>query len=474
MSASLSPRHVDVAIIGAGTAGMSAWRAVQRAGKSAVLIESGPYGTTCARVGCMPSKLLIAAADAAHAARGAAPLGVRIPEVVVDGPAVMARVRRERDRFVGFVLREIEAIDPAHKLQGHARFLSDHRLQVGEHTAVEAGAVVLATGSESIMAGDFSHLGDRLIINDDVFEWETLPRRVLVVGTGVIGLELGQALARLGVGVIMVNLSDSLAGIADPQVLGCARAALEAELDIRSWTTLDTAQRTPDGVRVTLICRAPDAAPVQQTETVDYVLMAVGRRPRLDGLGLENTGVRRDERGRPALNPATLQLDGTPIFIAGDAAGLRPILHEAADEGRIAGTNAAQYPEVAAMGRRVPMGIVFTDPQIAHVGERWSALDADATVIGEVDFSRQGRARIMQRNQGCLRVYANVADGRLLGAEMAGPHMEHLAHLLAWACQQSLSVAQLLAMPYYHPVLEEGLRTALRDAAQQLRAARPA
>ncbi|MFA5520347.1 MAG: dihydrolipoyl dehydrogenase [Castellaniella sp.] len=471
MSSAVARRQVDVAIIGAGTAGMSAWRAVRRAGKSALLIESGVYGTTCARVGCMPSKLLIAAADVAHSARTAAPFGIRIPEIGVDGGKVMERVRSERDRFVGFVLQEIDTIDPSDKLEGHARFLSDNTLMVGEHTEVQAGAVVLATGSHPFMAGDFSRLGDRLIVNDDVFDWQTLPRRVLVVGAGVIGLELGQALSRLSVRTCLISRSDSLAGITDPQVIDSARAAFTGELDLRSWTTLDKAWLEEGAVHAELLTRAPDASPVRHVETVDYVLMAAGRRPNLQGLGLENTSVPFDDRGHPQINPATLQLGAAPIFIAGDVSALRPILHEAADEGRMAGTNAANWPQPAAMGRRVPLGIVFTDPQIAHVGLRWRELDPSTTVVGEVDFTRQGRARIMRRNKGCLRVYADRTDGRFLGAEMAGPDMEHMAHLLAWACQQALGIPQMLAMPFYHPVTEEGLRTALRDAARQLRVA---
>src|SRR5690625_656067 len=207
----------DVAIIGAGTAGMTAYRAVKRAGKSALLIESGPYGTTCARVGCMPSKLLIAAADVAHSARHAAPFGVHVDNVRIDGAAVMRRVRNERDRFVGFVLDDIDGFDASEKLTGHARFLSDTTLQVGEDTRVEARSVVIAAGSSPVIPGDFSHLGDRVIVNDDVFDWETLPTSILVVGTWVIGLELGQALSRLGVQTTLINRSASLGGLQDPE-----------------------------------------------------------------------------------------------------------------------------------------------------------------------------------------------------------------------------------------------------------------
>ena len=129
---------VDIAILGAGTAGLNARREAEKAGRSWVLIESGPYGTTCARVGCMPSKLLIAAADAAHAARDAARFGVHAEGIRVDGRAVMERVRAERDRFAGFVVESTEALPADQRLRGTARFVGPTTLQVDDHTRVEA------------------------------------------------------------------------------------------------------------------------------------------------------------------------------------------------------------------------------------------------------------------------------------------------------------------------------------------------
>ena len=121
--------------------------------------------------------------------------------------------------------------------------------------------------------------------------------------------------------------------------------------------------------------------------------------------------------------------------------------------------------------RRVPLGIVFSDPQLAVVGERFADLAPGTFVTGQVSFENQGRSRVMLRNKGMLHVYANVATGRIVGAEMIGPDAEHLAHLLAWAIQSGMTVEKSLEMPFYHPVIEEGLRTALRDALAKLRAA---
>ena len=160
------------------------------------------------------------------------------------------------------------------------------------------------------------------------------------------------------------------------------------------------------------------------------------------------------------------------IFIAGDASDDVPLLHEAADEGRIAGDNAARYParrrRACAARRSASSSPIRRSPSSAPASPTSTP---GAFVTGEVSFEDQGRCRVMLRNQGLLRVYADLATGAFLGAEMIGPDAEHIGHLLAWALQAGMTVAQMLEMPFYHPVVEEGLRTALRDAHAKLRAA---
>jgi dihydrolipoamide dehydrogenase len=171
----MAERKVDVAIIGAGTAGLAAYRRVREHTERLVLIEGGRHGTTCARVGCMPSKLLIAAADAAHAVAEAPVFGVHAGAARIDGREVMARVRDLRDYFVGSVLEVVEEFPAAHRLAGHARFIDDHRLQVGDDTVIEADRVVIATGSRPSYPALFAEAGDLLATSDDVFEWDDLP-----------------------------------------------------------------------------------------------------------------------------------------------------------------------------------------------------------------------------------------------------------------------------------------------------------
>lgn len=463
-------KHVktDVAVLGAGSAGLNAYRAVKSNGLDAIIIEGGPYGTMCARVGCMPSKLLIAAAEAAHAAARATSFGIHIQGGIhVDGREVMDRVKRERDRFVGFVLDSVDRM-PAHdKVRGYATFLSDTVLEVDGHTRVEAKTVVIATGSTPVVPEMFKALGERVVVNDDVFSWDDLPRRVAVVGTGVIGLELGQALARLGVHTKVLGRGESLGGMSDPQVKASALAAFQSEFDLLINTRIIAVRRI--GNEVELCYR--EAAGKEHTERFDYVLIAAGRRPNIDRLGLQNTSQAFDDKGLPDFNRQTLQLGSSPIFIAGDVDGELPILHEASDDGRIAGENAARFPDVRQARRRAPFSVVFSEPQLVQVGVHFKDLPPAGVVIGEVDFANQGRSRIMLQNRGKLRVYVNQHDGLFLGAEMAGPRAEHIGHLLAWAVQQQLTVHTMLEMPFYHPVIEEGVRTALRQAAAQLSAA---
>jgi dihydrolipoamide dehydrogenase len=453
----------DVAVIGAGSAGMVAYRAAKSHGKRVVLIEGGAYGTTCARVGCMPSKLLIAAAEAAHGIDQAPAFGVHAGPVRIDGRAVMARVRAERDRFVGFVLDGIDEMPHEDRLRGHARFIDRTTLQVDEHTLVHAASIVIATGSRPHLPEPLRSIGDRLVSSDDVFEWTDLPASVAVIGTGVIGLELGQALHRLGVRVALFGRSKNLAQLSDPPVLTVATECLAGELDLRLGSQVLGMQR--DGEQVVLRWSGTGG---DQVERYDYVLAATGRVPNVDRLGLEATGLTLNAAGVPQFDPATMQCGDSPIFIAGDADDERPLLHEATDQGRIAGDNAGRFPNVRPGLRRTPLSIAFTDPQIAVVGQPYRAAKDRQIVIGEVSFANQGRSRVMHQNRGLLRVYAETGSGRFIGAEMIGPRNEHLAHLLAWACQNRMTITHMLDMPFYHPVIEEGLRTALRDAKKKL------
>lgn len=463
-------RQVDVAIIGAGSAGLAARRAAKAAGASIALIDAGPFGTTCARVGCMPSKLLIAAAHAAQQAREAEHFGVHA-EVRVDSAAVLGRVRSERDRFVSFVLAVIEeARADGELIEGRAKIESPGVLSISDGSRVRYRSLVVATGGKPSILPAYRRLEKKYVLtHEDVFELEALPKSLLVVGAGVIGLELGQAFARLGVRTTIVGAEGLVGPLTDPDLRQCADTILSGELDLHTSHQLEAVEATSEGVRV----RFNDRNAKPREETFERVLMAAGRPPSLDALDLEQLGVRKDERGRYPIDPQTLQLADQPVFIAGDANGLHPILHEAADDGAIAAKNAAQFPKLEKPARRTPLAIMFTYPQIAVVGQSHKDLATCAVMQGEVDYADQGRARVQAQNRGKLRVYGDHKTHRLIGAELVAPEAEHLAHLLAWSIQRELTVEDVLALPFYHPVVEEGLRTALRDLAKNLRCGEP-
>jgi dihydrolipoamide dehydrogenase len=467
----MNKRHVDVAIIGTGTAGMGAYRAAREYTENLVLIEGGEYGTTCARVGCMPSKLLIAAAEAAHHAQHTELFGITTEHVKVDGKAVMDRIQRERDRFVGFVQEDVEAFDASHKIRGYATFKDDHTLIIDDHTEVTADRIVIATGSTPVYPPLFAEAGDRLLTNDDIFELDDLPESVAVFGPGVIGLELGQALSRLGVSVKVFGRGGSVATISDPEIREYAEKTFNEEFYLDTKAQVNNIRKKGEGVEIVYL----DKSGVEVTESFSYLLAATGRKPNVDKLGLENTSVQLDQRGVPVFDHYSMQATPDHIFSAGDVNNELTLLHEAADEGRIAGGNAGRYPQVRAGRRRAFLGVVFTEPQIANIGLSLAQLDvryANSYAVGEVSFEGQGRSRVMGKNKGIMKVYAEHGSGLLLGAEMFGPAAEHIGHLLAWALQQRLTIKEMLEMPFYHPVIEEGLRTALRDLNAKLRLGR--
>lgn len=446
---------LDVIILGAGSAGLAALREVRKRTDHWRIVNDGPWGTTCARVGCMPSKMLIEAANAYHARRALHTFGIEGADALrVDLPAVLRRVRALRDDFVAGTLAATDAGERA--ISGHARLLDAQRVEVNGqvHTARR---IIIATGSRPIVPEDWLAFGDRILTTDTLFEQPTLGPRVAVIGLGPLGVEIAQALARLGVEVMAFATGKSVAGLSDPAINDALLARLKDEFIVNVGDKAEL-REVAGGIQVTN---------GSATVVVDQVVAAMGRSPNLEHLGLDTLGVALDDKGRPPIDPCTLQVGNLPVFIAGDADGDRPLLHEAADEGHIAGLNALA-PTPRGFARRTPLAITFSQPHAAVVGQRHADLPEGQWVGGTVDFARQGRARVAQCNHGRLNVYAEHGSGRLLGAELCAPAGEHMAHLLALAVEQRLTVHDLLRMPFYHPVLEEGLRTALRDAASRL------
>lgn len=440
----------DVAIIGAGTAGLAAQRSARAAGARTLLIDPAFSGTTCASNGCMPSKVLIAAADAAHAVREAGAFGISATPQI-DGRAVMRRVRDLRDRFVAGVKDSIADLPDDIRIKARARFDGPDTLLLDDGRRVKARAVVIATGASAAMPKAFEAVSDYVLTNENIFKMEDLPRSVAVLGAGPIGVELAQALHRLGVEVAVFDKGDGVAGLRDKAVNETLRDLLARELPLHLGTEPEVT-RAENGVTVSW---------EGQSRRFDRLLLAVGRPPNLEGLDLEKTGIALDDHGTPEFDSQTLRCGTSSIFIAGDANQDRPLLHEASHEGHIAGKNAATCPEIEHFARLVPFVLTFSRPEAAEVGTIPDPEDAEF-ISADAPYDNQGKARVEHRLGGLCRLYARRSDGRLIGASLCAPDGGHLAHLLALALECGVTANDLLSMPYYHPTLEEGLKPALR------------
>ena len=445
-------RKVDVAVIGAGTAGLNAMGQAKHAGKDFVLINGGELGTTCARVGCMPSKALIQVAHDLHRREifdregivGGDALSVSLPDA-------LEHVRDLRDILVDRVLGATTDTLGEAFVEGYARFVEPGVLQVGEDT-IHAASIVIACGTRPVVPPAWVDFGDRILTSDTLFEQDDLPGTIAVVGLGVIGLEIGQALAHLGVSVTGIDALDTVAGLTDPDARQSAIELLGRAFPI--WLGHGAELAQADGrIRVSA---------GEHTVVVDKVLAAMGRQSNLDWLAIENAGIELDSHGIPVFDEHTMRCGDSRVFVAGDISANREILLEAADEGRIAGYNAARADSTS-FARKTPLAISFTSPNICTVGVPFAKLDPDTTAVGEMRLGPLGRALVMGANRGIVRVYADQASGVILGATLVAERGENLAHLLAWVIGEKMTALQLLRKPFYHPTMEEALQGALRD-----------
>ncbi len=449
----------DIAVIGAGSAGLTAFSEITRAGRTALLIDRGPLGSTCARVGCMPSKAVLHAGEQWATLSRLAPDA--IPKASQTPDSLWQHARATRDALARNTAEMTVAKAGDRLLMGEARFLSPDTLDVAGQR-VTAKAFVVATGSRPVVPEFLAALGARVLTTDTLFELNKLPRSIGILGLGAIGLEMGLALARLGVRVVAGELKSTPAGITDPEIRARALALFGREMTIWLGRPVEL-EAAGDALRMR---SGEDVA------TVDLLLAALGRQPNIERLDLGMAGVTLDNHGKPVVDAASLRAAGKAlIFLAGDVNADRPLMHEAVDEGWIAAHGALQslgegIGEVIP-ARRAAMSIVFSNPDLATVGMAYDRLDWSRTVVGTAQGAKNGRSRILGAEGNLVRIYVDRHSGRLLGASLVAVQGEHLAHALAWALQRGDTVETLLAMPYYHPSIEEMLQSALKDAARQ-------
>ena len=453
----MQTRKVDVAIIGAGTAGISAFHAIKAAGRQVVLIDRGPLGTTCARVGCMPSKAALHAGMRWLTARQL-PVGAALS---AQGPqALWAHARQTRDALASGAAERIHKAAGESLIMAEARFVAPGILEAGNQR-IEADAFIVATGSSPVVPQALNAVTSRILTTDTLFELDILPKRLGIVGLGAIGLELGLALSRLDVEVIAADQLFTVGGIEDPDVQNRAISRFMGELPMWLGSSIDVSMAGEDVLMHT----------GEHSAIVDHLLVATGRTPNTTALNLAAAGVSLDDAGRPSIDPITMRASDAPIFFAGDVQPDRPLMHESMDEGRMAAqavlTSLSGGPWQGA-SRCVPISILFTDPDICAVGLSYDAAMQRGAVIGVAEGGGNGRSKILGAPDNLLRVYVAPDTGRLLGASMFLTKGEHLAHQVAWAIQAKQTVSDMLAMPYYHPSIEEMLQSALISASHQI------
>ena len=446
-------REVEVAIIGAGSAGLYSMSQVRRFTDNFVLIDGGELGTTCARVGCMPSKVMIQVAEdfnrrnifEREGIEGGENLSINIPEA-------MEHVQDLRDTFVDMTLSHSTDTLPEDKLiESNVQFIDANTLQTEDGEQIRADKIIIATGSRPIIPDAWSEFSEHIFTTDEIFEQEELPSSVAVIGLGVIGLEIGQSLHRLGVKVTGIDQLTTISCIDDAEINTAAIDIIGKEFPLWLGHPAEIALQDNGKLKVS----AGD-----NSVEVDKVFASIGRRPNTDKLNFAATGLKTSANGVPVFNPHTMQIDDSSIYIAGDCNAQKPILHEAGFEGRVAGYNIMQDQPMA-FKPRTPFAITFCEPNIVTVGAPLSELDADKIAIGEVRMAPVGRALIMGKNKGLIHVYADRETGKLLGASMVCTKGENLGHLLCWCMEMDMTVQQILRMPFYHPVIEEALQAAL-------------
>lgn len=454
----------DIIIIGAGTAGITAYKEAIKFTQNILIINNGPWDTTCARVGCMPSKVLISSANRMHEIQHAEDLNLQL-NADISTKTVMQRVRILRDRFTTATLKDVESWPAEHKISGKASFINAQTIEVNKKQ-YQAKSFIIAVGSRpNVDEALKKQLGDQLISSDDIFELPILPKSLAVIGSGIIAIELAQAMQRLGVQTTIFARSEKVGSLTSPNLQELAQQQLSTELDIKFKTLPDKIEKYNNVIQI----HYTENQKSQMIE-VEYVLTATGRKSYLDQLKLENIDLKFSDIKNLPIDQSTKQLGKFPLFIVGDAGIDAPIQHEAAYAGKKIVKNCLNYPNIEPLQPLTPLGIVFSQPEMAIVGQSYKQLKTDLHefITGFVSYEKQGRALILAENKGAIEIYIDKNSGKLLGAELFCPHAEHLAHLLAWMISEELNIHQILNKPFYHPTLEEGLRTAFKHAHRQL------
>ena len=447
----------DLVVIGSGPGGyVAAIRAGQLGMKVACVEKYPSLGGTCLNVGCIPSKALLDSSEHVHQARHAfAAHGIRAT-VEVDLPVMMARKQKVVDaltRGVGTLFKK----NKVERVQGVARLVSPTEIEVAGDTprTLTAQRVLIATGSKPVALNNVPYDGRRIVHSTDALVLPEPPQRLLVVGAGAIGLELGSVWRRLGSDVHVVELLDRIVAGADAASAKLLQRALEKQ-GITFELGASVKQARVEGERVKVTIAKGEAT---RDEQADVLLVAVGRRPYTEGLGAAEIGVRIDERGRIVVDEHyATTVPG--VFAIGDVIAGPMLAHKAEEEGiaaveRMAGQ--AGHVNYAA----VP-NVVYTWPELAGVGmtEEQAKEQGVAVKIGTFPFLANGRAKAMEERDGQVKIIADATTDRLLGAHIVGPRASDIIAELAFAIEMEASAEDIARSVHAHPTLPEAIKEA--------------
>lgn len=440
----------NLVVIGAGTAGLVSAAGAAILGARVALVERNLMGGDCLNFGCVPSKSLIAAARTAHAVREAAGFGVEIPgPPEVRFQQVMERVRRIRSNISEHDSADRFAALGVDVFFGQAQFVSRRSIEVAG-TRLDFSRAIIATGAR---AADLQVPGLKeagYLTNETVFSINEQPKRLIVVGSGPIGCELGQAFHQLGSNVTMVSAGSKLLPKDDPDAAQVLQKRFEREgIQMRFNARILRAETSPRGKALVF-----DRGNGEEDVTADEILVAVGRAPNVEGLNLEAAGIEYNNKG--VLVDNRLRTSNPRVYAAGDIASQYQFTHAAEAMARVALQNALFFGRKKASTLVVPWS-TFTDPEVAHVGlDERQAKDAGLPVRTiTLPFKENDRAATDCETAGFARVHVGARDGRLLGATIVGSHAGEMIGELVLAIQKKMKIADLSSIIHPYPTRAE-------------------
>ncbi|HXZ16830.1 MAG TPA: FAD-containing oxidoreductase [Roseiarcus sp.] len=443
-------RRFDAIVIGAGQAGPSMAGRLAGAGKSVAIVERKLFGGTCVNVGCTPTKTLVASAYAAHLARRAADFGVSAGPVAIDFQAVMARMKKVVDEKRAGLESWLKGMANCTVVEGHARFTSPHAVEIAGET-LEADRFFLDVGARAAIP-DFRGLDQvRILTNSSVLELDVLPRHLVIVGGSYIGLEFAQVFRRLGAAVTVVEKAPRLIAREDPEVSDAVRDILETE-GIAVRCGAECIRFAPHGrdVEVGVDCQSGDPAVVGS-----HVLIAVGRRPNTDDLGLDAAGVTLDAHGFIEVDDE-LRTSVPHIFALGDCNGRGAFTHTSYNDYEIVAANLFDGAH-RKVTDRIPTYALYVDPPLGRVGmtETEARAKGHAVRIGQRPMTRVARAVEKGETQGFMKVVVDRGADTILGAAILGVGGDEAIHGVIEAMAAGVSAKGYTRVMAIHPTVSE-------------------